>query len=128
MGIRSITKSTHATPRSDPSTELRTSTQGMPFDKLKAPSIAEGLRVDTERCFLPRFKYRGLALSNVSSESFQRASLNQAFAISKESCSSSYLRGLIITSIPTFTSSGFISFAIRANSFRPPPKSTTPIE
>jgi len=38
----------------------------MPFDKLKVPSTAEGLRVDTERRFLPRFKNRGLAPSNVS--------------------------------------------------------------
>ena len=47
----------------------------MPFDKLKAPGKAEGLRVDTERRFLPRFENRGLpstraqaegALSNVS--------------------------------------------------------------
>ncbi len=28
-------------------------TGGMPSDKLKAPSKAEGLRVDTERRFLP---------------------------------------------------------------------------
>jgi len=51
----------------------------MPFDKLKAPSTTEGLRVDTERRFsldsardgeldepLPRFENRGLAPSNVS--------------------------------------------------------------
>jgi hypothetical protein len=38
----------------------------MPFDKLKAPSTAEGLRVDTERRFLPRFENRGLARPNVS--------------------------------------------------------------
>jgi hypothetical protein len=38
-------KSTHSTPRSDPSTELRTSARGM-------------LRVDTERRFLPRPKGR----------------------------------------------------------------------
>jgi len=59
-------KSTHSTPRADPSTVLRTSARGMPFDRLKAPSTAEGLRVDTERRFLPRFKHRGLAPSNVS--------------------------------------------------------------
>jgi len=34
-------ESTHTTPRSE--------ARGMSFDKLKAPSIAEGLRVDTER-------------------------------------------------------------------------------
>jgi hypothetical protein len=34
--------------------------RGMPFDNLKAPSTAEGLRVDTERRFLPRFQNRGL--------------------------------------------------------------------
>ena len=50
----------------DPSTALRTSARGMPFDKLKAPSKAERLRVDTERRFLPRFKNRSLAPSNVS--------------------------------------------------------------
>ena len=44
---------THSTPRSDPSTALRTGARGM-------------LRVDTERRFLPRFKNRGLAPSNVS--------------------------------------------------------------
>jgi len=38
-------------PRSDPSTALRTSARGLPFDKLKVPSIAEGLRVDTEGHF-----------------------------------------------------------------------------
>jgi len=38
----------------------------MPFDKLKAPSTAEGLRVDTERRFLPRFENRRLPASNVS--------------------------------------------------------------
>jgi hypothetical protein len=38
----------------------------MPFDKIKAPSTTEGLRVDTERRFLPRFENRGLAPSNVS--------------------------------------------------------------
>ena len=53
-----MVKSTHSTPRSE--------ARGMPFDKLKVPSIAEGLRVDTERRFLPRFKNRGLAPSNVS--------------------------------------------------------------
>ena len=46
-------KSTHSTPWSDPSTSLRTGARGM-------------LRVDTERRFLPRFKNRGLAPSNVS--------------------------------------------------------------
>jgi hypothetical protein len=51
--MKSRLKSTHSTPRSDPSTALRTSTRGM-------------LRVDTERRFLPRFKNRGLAPSNVS--------------------------------------------------------------
>ncbi len=30
--------------------------RGMPFDKLKAPSTAEGLRVDTERRFYPDLK------------------------------------------------------------------------
>ena len=47
--------STHSTPRSNPSTALRTSARGM-------------LRVDTERRFLPRFKNRGLASSNVSTK------------------------------------------------------------
>jgi len=42
-------KSTHSTHRSYPSTAFRTSARGMPFDKLKAPSTVEGLRVDTER-------------------------------------------------------------------------------
>jgi len=40
----------------------------MPFDKLKAPSAAEWLRVDTERRFLLQFENRGLALSNASTE------------------------------------------------------------
>ena len=55
-------QSTLSTPRSDPSTVLRTSTRGMPSTRAQA----EGLRVDTERGFLPRFKNRGLAPSNVS--------------------------------------------------------------
>jgi hypothetical protein len=38
----------------------------MSFDKLKTPRTAEGLRVDTERRFFPRFKNPGLAPSNVS--------------------------------------------------------------
>jgi len=38
----------------------------MPFDKLKAPSKAEGLRVDTEQHLLSPFRNRGLARSNVS--------------------------------------------------------------
>ena len=59
-------KSTHSTPRSR--------ARGMPFDKLKVPSTAEGLRVDTERRFLPRFKNRGLAPSNVSNYQNQNLS------------------------------------------------------
>jgi hypothetical protein len=39
----------------------------MPFDKLKASSKTEGLRVDTKQRFLPRFENRGLARLNVSS-------------------------------------------------------------
>jgi hypothetical protein len=38
-------KSTHSTSRSE--------ARGIPFDKLKAPSSTEGLRVDTERRLLP---------------------------------------------------------------------------
>jgi transcriptional regulator with XRE-family HTH domain len=45
---------------------LRAKAQDIPFDKLKAPSTAEGLSlpagrqgVDTERRFLPRFRNRG---------------------------------------------------------------------
>jgi len=40
-----------STPRPDPSTALRTSGWGMPFEKLKALSLIEGLRVDPERRF-----------------------------------------------------------------------------
>jgi len=68
--LKLIKKSTHSTPRADPSTRLRTSARGMAFDELKAPSRAEGLRVDTERHFLPRFKNRGLAPSNLSTYIF----------------------------------------------------------
>jgi hypothetical protein len=46
-GAYPMKQSTHSTPRSDPSTPLRTSARGM-------------LRVDTERRFLPRFKNRGV--------------------------------------------------------------------
>jgi carbon-monoxide dehydrogenase iron sulfur subunit len=53
-------ESTHSTPRSK--------ARGMPLDKLKAPSIAEGLRVDTERRFLPRFKKRGLPSTRAQAE------------------------------------------------------------
>ncbi len=56
-GCAQVIKSTHSTPRAK--------ARGMPFDKFKAPSTAEGLRVDTERRFLPRFENRGLAPSNV---------------------------------------------------------------
>jgi hypothetical protein len=41
-----------STPQHNPSTALRTSCWGLPFDKLKAPSKAEGLWVDPERRFL----------------------------------------------------------------------------
>ena len=51
-------QSTHSTPRSE--------ARGMPSTRAQA----EGLRVDTERCFLPRFKNRGLAPSNVSKRHF----------------------------------------------------------
>jgi hypothetical protein len=53
-------KSTHSTPRHK--------CRGLPFDKLKAPSTVEGLRVDTERRFLPRFKNRGFVPPNVSTD------------------------------------------------------------
>ena len=53
-------ESTHSTPRSE--------VRGMPFDKLKVPSTAEGLRVDTERRFLPRFKNRGLPSTRAQAE------------------------------------------------------------
>ena len=52
--------SAHSTPRSE--------ARGMPLDKLKAPSIAEGLRIDTERRFLPRFKNRGLPSTRAQAE------------------------------------------------------------
>jgi len=52
---------------------------------------------------------------------------DQGLITSNETCPSSYFRGLIETSIPTFTSSGLISFVSRANNFNPPPKSTTPM-
>jgi hypothetical protein len=47
-------KSTHSTPRSDPSTALRTSTRGM-------------LRVDTERRLLPRFTKESIIEKTYSS-------------------------------------------------------------
>ena len=58
----SLWKSTHSTPRSDPSTVLRTSARDMPFDKLKAPSEAEGLSlpavagVDTDGLLAPIYE------------------------------------------------------------------------
>src|SRR4030067_2008452 len=52
---------------------------------------------------------------------------DQAFVTSNESWPLSYLTGLMATSIPTFTSSSFFSFATRANNFNPLPKSTTPM-
>jgi transcriptional regulator with XRE-family HTH domain len=49
-----IVKSTHSTPRADPSTALRTSTRGM-------------LRVDTERRLLPRFTKESIIEKTYSS-------------------------------------------------------------
>ena len=49
------------------------------------------------------------------------------FTISKDTCPSLYFMGLTPTSIPTFTSSVFTSLASLAKSFKPLPKSTTPI-
>ena len=40
----------------------------MPFDKLKAPSEAAGLRVDTEQRFSPRFKNRDLPSTQAQAE------------------------------------------------------------
>ncbi len=54
-----------STPRPDPSTALRTSGLGLPFDKLKAPNATEGLSLPAGRqghrqvsnaCFLVIFK------------------------------------------------------------------------
>jgi len=40
----------------------------MPFDKLKAPSTVEGLRVDTERRFLPQPEGWGLPSTRAQAE------------------------------------------------------------
>jgi hypothetical protein len=39
--------------------------RGLPFDRLKAPSTAEGLEVYPERRLQPRFERRGFASPNV---------------------------------------------------------------
>jgi hypothetical protein len=55
-----VGKSTHSTPRAE--------ARGMPFDRLKAPSETERLRVGTERGFLPRFKNRRLPSTRAQAE------------------------------------------------------------
>jgi hypothetical protein len=55
MLLRKINPST---PRANPSTPLRTSARGTPFDRLKAPSAAEGLSLPAGR--------QGLILSGAS--------------------------------------------------------------
>jgi len=66
-------------PWSNPSTVLRTSARGMPFDKLKVPSEAEGLSLPAGRHGLilsgalhSALKGGGLALPNGSSFEFHR--------------------------------------------------------
>ena len=51
----------------NPSTPL-SEARDMPFDRLKAPSEIEGLRVDTERRSEPRFKNRGLPSTRAQAE------------------------------------------------------------
>jgi hypothetical protein len=42
--------------------------RSLPFDKLKAPSTAEGLRVDPERRFFLHLKRRGLPSTRAQAE------------------------------------------------------------
>ena len=59
-------KSTHSTPRANPSTPLRTSARGAPFDRLKAPSAAEGLSLPAPPSVGTGAGRQGLILSGAS--------------------------------------------------------------